>query len=103
MAAVFDAAAENTHRLSRFGYVTLTAKGDGLLGPAGFALPAHEFHYWDSTAPGEDFHAQKPQSTRGWDCAYHTKTLYAGFPHFHLWAAPEAAGRFLEACEGYSR
>ena len=103
MAAVFDAAAENTHRLSRFGYVTLTAKGDGLLGSAGFALPAHEFHYWDSTAPGEDFHAQKPQSTRGWDCAYHTKTLYAGFPHFHLWAAPEAAGRFLEACEGYSR
>ena len=103
MAAVFDAAAENTHRLSRFGYVTLTAKGDGLLGPAGFALPAHEFHYWDSTAPGDAFHAQKPQSTRGWDCAYHTKTLYAGFPHFHLWAAPEAAGRFLEACEGYSR
>ena len=103
MAGVFDAAAANTRRLSRFGYVTLTAKGDGLLGPAGFALPAHEFHYWDSDTPGGAFHAQKPQSSRGWDCAYHTETMYAGFPHFHLWAAPEAARRFLEACEAYIR
>ena len=101
MAGVFDAAAANTHRLSRFGYVTLTAQSDGLLGPAGFALPAHEFHYWDSDAPGAAFHAQKPQSSRGWDCAWHTKTLYAGFPHFHLWAAPEAARRFVEACQSF--
>ena len=103
MAGIFDAAAENTRRLSRFGYVTLTAQSDGLLGPRGFALPAHEFHYWDSDAPGAAFRARKPQSSRGWDCAWHTKTLYAGFPHFHLWAAPEAARRFVGACEGYAR
>ena len=101
MAGVFDAAAENTRRLSRFGYVTLTAKTDGLLGEAGFSLPAHEFHYWDSDAPGAAFHAQKPQSGRGWDCAWHADTLYAGFPHFHLWAAPEAAARWVTACARY--
>ena len=103
MAGVFDAAAENIHRLSRFGYVTLTARRGGLLGPEGFTLPAHEFHYWDSAAPGDAFRAQKPQSNRGWDCAYHTETLYAGFPHFHLWAVPEAAQRFVKACGGYVR
>ena len=101
MAGLIPASARNTGRLNRFGYVTLTARTDGLLGSAGAQMPAHEFHYWDSTAPGADFHAQKPQSSRGWDCAYHTSTLYAGFPHFHLWARPEAAKRFVAACAQY--
>ena len=103
MAGVFPAAAENTGTLGRFGYVTLRALEDGLLGPAGTELPAHEFHYWDSTAPGGAFHAQKPRSARGWDCAYHTPTLYAGFPHFHLCAAPAAAERFVAACGRYGK
>ena len=103
MAGVFPAGAENTGKLRRFGYVTLTAKRDGLLGPAGTQIPAHEFHYWDSTAPGADFRAQKPRSDRGWDCACHTETLYAGFPHFHLCAAPEAAARWVRKCEEYEK
>ena len=103
MAGIFDASAANTHRLSRFGYVTLTAQSEGLLGPEGFSFPAHEFHYWDSDAPGAAFQAQKPQSDRGWNCAYHTKTMFAGFPHFHFWAAPEAARRFVEACQVFQQ
>ena len=70
---------------------------DGLLGPAGTKIPAHEFHYWDTDTPGSAFRAEKPQSTRGWDCAYHTPTLYAGFPHFHFCAARSAAQRFVAA------
>ena len=101
MAGVIHAPATRTDRLRRFGYVTLTARTDGLLGPAGMSLPAHEFHYWESGAPGTDFSAQKPQSQRGWDCAYHTKTMYAGFPHFHLCAAPDAAGRYVKKCAEY--
>ena len=97
MAGVFPGRAANTGRLGRFGYITLTAKTDGLLGPAGTKIPAHEFHYWDTDAPGSAFRAEKPQSTRGWDCACHTPTLYAGFPHFHFCAAPEAAKRFVAA------
>ena len=60
-------------------------------------MPAHEFHYWDSTAPGENFTAQKPQSARRWQAGVATDSLYAGFPHFHFAAKPEAARRFLEA------
>lgn len=70
-------------------------------GPGGDAPAAHEFHYWDSDAPGSDFRADKPQSSRGWDCAFHTPTLYAGFPHFHFWAAPAAARNFVAAARRY--
>ncbi len=84
MAGALPGRAANTGKLGRFGYVTLTAKKDGLLGPAGTRLPAHEFHYWDSDAPGSGFRADKPQSSRGWDCAFHTPTLYAGFPPLPL-------------------
>ena len=97
MVGAFSGDAHNTGKLGRFGYVTLTAQKDGLLCRAGESFPAHEFHYWDSTTPGTDFHAQKPQSDRGWDCAFHTPTLYAGFPHFHFWARPELARNFVAA------
>ena len=103
MVGPIEADAVPTHRLSRFGYVTLTALDDGLLGPAGTEIPAHEFHYWESSAPGDAFHAQKPQSRRCWDCAYHTDTLYAGFPHFHLCAVPEVGARFVKGCQTYQR
>ena len=101
MAGALPGRAANTGRLGRFGYVTLTAQKDGLLGREGKRLPAHEFHYWDSDAPGSDFRADKPQSSRGWDCAFHTPTLYAGFPHFHFWAAPAAARNFVAAARRY--
>ncbi len=103
MCGVIPARARRTGRLQRFGYITMTAREDGLLGPAGTALPAHEFHYWESEAPGAAFRAEKPRSARGWDCAYHTPALYAGFPHFHLCASPGAAANFVAVCDGYRR
>ena len=84
-----------TDRLGRFGYITLTAQEDGLLGPAGMQLRGHEFHYWESEEPGSSFAAQKPQSKRHWECSIHTPTLYAGFPHIYLPSNLEAARRFL--------
>jgi cobyrinic acid a,c-diamide synthase len=101
MADVFPFRAYPTPRLTRFGYVTLTPQAPGLLGDTELRLPAHEFHYWESEDPGHAFHAQKPQSQRGWDCAYMTDTLYAGFPHFHLCAVPQAAARFVAAAAAY--
>ena len=103
MAGVFQARAWNTGKLSRFGYITLTAKQDGLLCRAGESFPAHEFHYWDSEMPGEDFTAQKPMSDRSWHCGWHTPTLYAGFPHFHFWARPELARNFVAAARRYQQ
>ena len=87
-----------TPKLGRFGYIDITAAHDNLLCAAGDTLPAHEFHYWDSDSAGDAFHAQKPQSSRSWECAHATPTLYAGYPHLCLHARPEAAARFVRAC-----
>lgn len=96
MCGAIPADAARTNRLRRFGYITMTPRTDGLLGPG--PIPAHEFHYWESGAPGNAFRARKPQSERGWDCAYYSPTLYAGFPHFHFRAVPDAAARFVAKC-----
>ena len=87
----------DTGRLTRFGYVTLEAKKDNLLCRAGEKIAAHEFHHWDCTRPGEGFTAKKPTG-RQWDCAVSTKTLYAGFPHFHFYSNPAFAEGFLDSC-----
>lgn len=102
MVGVFPERAWNNGKLSRFGYVTLTAAEDGLLCKAGERIPAHEFHYWESARTGDAFSAQKPQSSRRWVCGFHTPTLYAGFPHFHFRGCPQAAERFVSACGSYS-
>ena len=87
----------DTGRLSRFGYIRLTAKEDNLLCKAGDSFPAHEFHRWDWDRTGNGFAAEKPTGRR-WEAAVATKSLYAGFPHFHFFAAPRLAVNFYQAC-----
>lgn len=101
MVGVIQASAFPTEKLSRFGYVTLSLEKTGLLGEQGAKLPAHQFHYWDSTLPGSDFLAEKPQSPRHWQEAHMSDTLYAGFPHLHFASASESLSRFFQACQGY--
>lgn len=98
MVGLLPGHAHRTDHLRRFGYVTLTAQVDGLLARAGQRLRAHEFHYWDSDQTGSAFRAQKPLSTRSWDCCVTTPTLHAGFPHLNLYSEPDAARRFVGAC-----
>lgn len=98
MAGVISGRAYPAGKLLRFGYVTLTAQRDGLLGPAGTNCPAHEFHCWESEAPGEDFTARRPQSAAWWPCGYTNAHLYAGFPHLYLYGHPEAAAAFVTSC-----
>lgn len=100
---VFPGRAFPTGKLSRFGYVTLTARRDNLLCGAGETIRGHEFHYWDVEDPGDDFRAQKPASNRGWDCVHGGPTLYAGFPHLYLYANPAAARRFLCAAVAHRK
>ena len=84
-------------RLTRFGYVTLTAGCDNMLCRKGESIPAHEFHHWDAAAPGDSFTAQKPDG-RTWPCIHATDTLYAGFPHIHFYANEAFADGFYKAC-----
>ena len=100
MVGALASAGENTGHLVRFGYVTLTAKRDGLLLRAGESIRAHEFHYYDSTECGGDFRAER-QNGAAWDCIVTRENLHAGYPHIHFFANPAAAENFIAACKKY--
>lgn len=97
MVGVLSGGCFDAGKLTRFGYVQLTAKRDNLLCRAGESIRGHEFHYWDCTEPGTDFTAERP-SGRRWDCVCATERLYAGFPHFHFEADTAFAVNFYNAC-----
>ena len=101
MVGVIKGVAFPTEQLIRFGYLTLTAKKDNLLCEQGGSFRVHEFHYWDSTACGEDFRAKKAAKDIEWDCAHASGSLYAGFPHLYLYAAPETGVNFVNKARNF--
>ncbi len=90
-----------TNRLQRFGYQKLRAGKDSLLFREGEKIPAHEFHYWDSTECGADLLSVK-ENGRTWPCGFVSGTLYAAFPHLHLGGEFPLAERFVRAAEQYA-
>ena len=92
VAGLIHADGFRTEKLSRFGYISLMQNG-------AVRIKGHEFHYWDSTAPGSAFRAEKPQSNRGWDCMYRTDSLLAGFPHLYYLSGPDLILSFLSGPE----
>lgn len=103
MVGMVDGHACKGTRLGNFGYATLVARHDGLLARAGESLRCHEFHYWRSDAPQDAFCLEKPGDGRRWQGGTATPTLHAGFPHLYLPGCPEAARRFVDACDEYGR
>ncbi|MDR2068270.1 MAG: cobyrinate a,c-diamide synthase [Spirochaetaceae bacterium] len=99
MADVFPGSCVKKDRPVRFGYASYTAKFDNLLCPRGGVFRGHEFHYWDSDCPGDDFIAVKPVRGEQWSAAAATASRYAGFPHLYFYSQPAMARRFLERCK----
>ena len=97
MAGVIPARSFDNGRLTRFGYVTLTANRDNMLCKKGDTIAAHEFHRWDCDNTGEAFTARRPNG-REWSCVFANDTLYAGYPHFHFLANLGFAESFCKAC-----
>ncbi len=92
-----------TEKLSRFGYVTLTANGDNLLCNKGEIINAHEFHYSDTTNNGSDFTAKKPNSNRSWSCIIADEKRFVGYPHIHFLGNIKYAENFLNKCQSTKR
>lgn len=103
MAGVIPGKGWYTGRLRRFGYVTLRAQADSLYGPAGTELRGHEFHYFDTEDPGEDFRAVKPVRGTQWPCIHSRGNLLCGFPHVYLYSNPACGARFLDVCRAWGR
>lgn len=91
-----------TNSLKRFGYVHLQAKEDNVLCRAGDTINAHEFHYSDSTCNGASFTAVKASGKGSWECINTIGSIYAGYPHVHLWGNPEFAKSFVKNCSEYA-
>ncbi|MDR0525058.1 MAG: cobyrinate a,c-diamide synthase [Spirochaetaceae bacterium] len=98
LAGVLPGSCRPQDHLVRFGYASYTARKDTLLCRKDEVLPGHEFHYWESDNPGEDFTACKPVSGETWPGIHGGTHLFAGFPHFHFYSQPNRARRFLEQC-----
>lgn len=87
-----------TKKLNRFGYINFTAQNNNVLCKAGETINGHEFHYSDSTNNGTGFLASKASGKGEWNCANVSTSLYAGYPHIHLWGNPNFARNFVKAC-----
>lgn len=102
MVGLLPGTCKNQGRLTRFGYVTLTAKADNLLCHAGERICAHEFHHYDAENTGDGFTAEKKPGV-SWDCAFSTERLYAGYPHLPFYANLRFAENFYAAALAYKR
>ena len=100
---VIKGTAYRTPKLSRFGYIEVQSKTGKLFGRETGISPAHEFHYFDSENSGKDCFAQKPGSSRGWECLHCTDTMLAGFPHFYYYGNPKLAEAYLDCCKDYQK
>ena len=104
MAGVIPAECQYMGKLVRFGYVEvqlpqgLTEKGTAER-PEPEKIKAHEFHYFDSTANGEDCIATKPVTGRSWKCIHVSDDHFWGFPHLYYPSDPKFVKWFLERTE----
>lgn len=98
---VLSGEAYRTKRLGRFGYITLKANREGLLLKPGDSIKAHEYHYFECTENGRDYHATKPFGTREWDCIQGDSKYAAGFPHLYYYSNPGFIVEFLQQCRNY--
>ena len=108
MAGVIPAECQYMGKLVRFGYVEVQLP-QGLVGkgteekPEPEKIKAHEFHYFDSTANGEDCIATKPVTGRSWKCIHASDNHFWGFPHLYYPSNPKFVKWFLECAEKYRK
>ena len=72
-----------TGKLTRFGYVTITAAKENTYLKPFECLNGHEFHYYDSTANGDTCKITKGLRNRSWEGIQVKGNLFAGFPHLY--------------------
>jgi len=100
MAGAVNGKAFRTEKISKFGYMTVKVKNNGLM-RKGTVLRGHEFHYWDSTSCGSDCDGTKVSGTVH-GCMHNGKNIFVGFPHLYYYSNPDAIRRFLRECKAYS-
>lgn len=101
MAGVVPGECFYTGKLVRFGYIELEEKKANFL-PKNVNIKGHEFHYFDSTANGDECVALKPVSKKKYDCIFDEKSCFVGFPHLYYPSAPQFAENFVKKAKNYA-
>lgn len=101
MAGVVPGECFYTGKLVRFGYIELEEKKANFL-PKNVNIKGHEFHYFDSTANGDECVALKPVSGKKYDCIFDEKSCFVGFPHLYYPSAPQFAENFVKKAKNYA-
>lgn len=101
MAGVVPGECFYTGKLVRFGYIELEEKKANFL-PKNVNIKGHEFHYFDSTANGDECVALKPVSEKKYDCIFDEKSCFVGFPHLYYPSAPQFAENFVKKAKNYA-
>jgi len=103
MAGVIKGTGYNAGKLQRFGYMSIRAKKDTMLADKDQGFKAHEFHYWNSNCPGDDYEVKKASDNSVAAAGYGSDTLYAGFPHIYFYGNENVAEKFIDACVRYKQ
>ena len=101
MAGVVPGDCFYTGKLVRFGYIELTEKESNFL-PENGSIKGHEFHYFDSTANGDDCVALKPVSGKKYDCVFDKNSCFVGFPRLYYPSAPQFVENFVKKAKNYA-
>ncbi len=101
MCGVYPAKAFCAGKLGSFGYVTVCGSRPQDLLAKGEQVRGHEYHYYESTDPGEGCTAVKPGSTRQWPCMHVTDHSAAGFAHLYYRSDAKMILRFLNCARKY--
>ncbi len=102
MAGILSGHATIGKRLCRFGYLTLTAAQNTMMGKKGMQVKAHGFHYADSTENGTAFLAIRPTGKEWFEVQSHGSVL-AGFPHWYFPSNPAVPQQFAQQCQQYQK
>ena len=97
-----DAECADTGHPVRFGYLQLVADGEHRPSAFGGDLSGtrgHEFHYYDTTYPGEDCIAEKPGTGERRRCMICDDLRMWGFPHLYYGSRPECLTGFVRAAK----
>jgi len=99
LAGLVAGSCSKQERLVRFGYAEIEAVRESVIAKPGMAAKVHEFHYYESTNPGDAFLARRRNAA--YPCGYTYKNVLGGFPHLHFYANPNFAHCFLTRALAY--
>ena len=85
-----------TGHLVRFGYAAYKDEGHIFLPEGNDVIKGHEFHYYDSDAPGNGLKATKPGG-KTFAAGYVSPSCVMGYQHLYYPSNPEFAIRFLNS------